>query len=57
MKLGPLCGFVGVFQAVLYAVLQRYNLTVFNPVVDALISATCSAGGATILYKADPSGK
>ena len=45
MKLGTVCGYVGVIQAVGYALLQKYGLLDFAPVLDNVLQIVCPVAG------------
>jgi hypothetical protein len=49
--------YIGVVQAVAYALLGKFNLISFSPVVDALLQAlsgTAAVAGAVALHQAQP---
>ncbi len=48
---------MGVFQAVAYALLHKFNLIAFSPAVDALLQALsggAAVAGAVVLRNAEP---
>lgn len=50
-------GYIGVFQAVAYALLHKFNLIAFSPAVDALLQALsggAAVAGAVVLRNAEP---
>jgi hypothetical protein len=59
MKLGAVCGYVGVIQALGYALLQKYGLIDLLPVLDSILQVACPIGGAVgavALHLAPPPG-
>lgn len=50
--------YIGVVQAVAYALLGKFGLLSFSPAVDALLQAlsgSAAVAGAVVLHRADPS--
>lgn len=59
MKIGSLCGYIGIIQAIGYGLLQKYNLLDFAPVLDNILQVVCpvaGVAGGVALHMATPPG-
>ena len=60
MKIGSLCGYIGIIQAIGYGLLQKYNLLDFAPVLDNILQVVCpaaSVAGSVALHMTTPPNK
>lgn len=51
------CAWIGVLQAIGIALLQKFHLVEFSPVIDAMVnaaSASACVAGAAVLRKSEP---
>ena len=59
MKIGSLCGYIGVIQAIGYGLLQKYGWLEFAPVLDNILQVVCpvaGVAGSVALHMATPPG-